>query len=146
MAAALTAHLQMPTMEPPNKEARMTIPFETLLQEARGLDLARVDDRFRLGELAEAMRRDHPAGDLFKRLAIDLAVDPGQLTEAWYVAGAFPPATRRPGLPWEIYLILRYHPERHELVSLTARHSWDQARVERELADRFATQLGRAAG
>ena len=42
--------------------------------------------------------------------------------------------------------MVRHHPERHELVSLAARHSWDQARVERELADRFATQLGRAAG
>ncbi len=146
MAVALTAHLQMPTMEPPDKEATVTIPFETLLQEARGLDLARVDDRFRLGELAEAMRHDHPADDLFERLAIDLEADPGEVTEAWYVAMAFPPATRRPRLPWEIYLILRYHPERHELVSLAARHSWDQARVERELADRFATQLGRAAG
>jgi hypothetical protein len=145
VAVALTAHLQMPTMEPPDKEATVTA-FETLLQEARGLDLARTDDRFRLGELAEAMRRDHPAGDLFERLAIDLETDPGEVTEAWYVATAFPPATRRPGLPWQIYLILRYHPDRHELVSLAARHSWDQARVERELADRFATQLGRAAG
>ena len=124
----------------------MTTDLETLLEEARVLDLARTDDRFRLGELAEAMRREHPAADLFERLAVDLQVDPAEITDAWYVATVFPPATRRPGLPWEVYFILRFHPERHEIVSLAARHGWDQARVERELADRFATQLGRAAG
>jgi hypothetical protein len=124
----------------------VTTNFETLLQEARGLDLTRVEDRFRLGELAEAMHRDFPAGDLFERLAIDLEVSPGDVTEAWYVATAFPAATRRAGQPWAVYVILRYHPERHELVSLATRHGWDQARVERELADRFAAQRGRAAG
>ena len=35
----------------------MTTDLETLLEETRALDLARIDDRFRLGELAEAMRR-----------------------------------------------------------------------------------------
>jgi hypothetical protein len=123
----------------------VTRSFETCLQEARGLDLTRTDDRFRLGDLAEAMRREHPAADLFERLAIDLEVDPAEITDAWYVATAFPPATRRPGLPWEIYFILRYHPERHELISLAARRGWDQARVERELAERFA-EHHRAAG
>lgn len=124
----------------------MTTDFETLLEEARALDLARIDGRFRLGELAEAMRCEHPATDLFERLAIDLQVDPGEITDAWYVATVFPAATRRPGLPWEVYFILRYHPERHEIVSLAARHRWDQARVERELTERFATRLDRAAG
>jgi hypothetical protein len=124
----------------------VTTDFETLLEEARALDLARIDGRFRLGELAEAMRREHPATDLFERLAIDLQVDPAEITDAWYVATVFPAATRRPGLPWEVYFILRYHPERHEIVSLAARHRWDQARVERELTERFATRLDRAAG
>ena len=124
----------------------MTTDFETLLEEARALDLARIDGRVRLGEHAEAMRREHPATDLFERLAIDLQVDPAEITDAWYVATVFPAATRRPGLPWEVYFILRYHPERHEIVSLAARHRWDQARVERELTERFATRLDRAAG
>jgi len=128
----------------------VTTDFETLLEEARALDLARIDGRFQLGELAEAMRREHPASehpgiDLFERLAIDLEVDPAEITDAWYVATVFPAATRRPGLPWEVYFILRYHPERHEIVSLAARHRWDQARVERELTERFAAN-DRAAG
>jgi hypothetical protein len=119
--------------------------FETLLQEARGLDLTRVDDHFRLGELAEAMRRRHPAADLFERLAVDLQVDPAEITDAWYVAAAFPPATRRAGLPWATYVILRYHPDRHELASQAERGGWDQARLQEELASRLA-QLHRAAG
>jgi hypothetical protein len=119
--------------------------FETLLEEARGLDLTRIDDRFRLGELAEAMHRELPAGDLFQQLARDLEVDPDEVTEAWYVAGAFPAATRRPGPPWATYVMLRFHPERHELISLAARHGWDQARVQSELAQRFA-EHDRAAG
>jgi hypothetical protein len=110
---------------------------EALIQEARTLDLSSIDGRFRLGELAEVMRREYAAGDLFERPGIDLEVDPGEITDAWYIATAFPPATRRPGLPWEVYFILCYHPERHELVSLAARHGWDQARVERELSTRF---------
>jgi hypothetical protein len=124
----------------------VTTDVETLLEEARALDLARIDDRFRLGELAEAMRRQHPAADLFERLAVDLEVDPAEITDAWYVATVFPPATRRPGLPWEVYFILRFHPERHEIVSLAARQGWDQARVEHELTERFDTRLHRAAG
>ena len=122
----------------------MSTAFDTLLEEARGLDLTRVEDRFRLGELAEAMHREFPADDLFVRLGIDLEVDPDEVTEAWFVATAFPPATRRPGLPLEVYFILRFHPERHELVSLAARHGWDQARVASELAERF--DRDRAAG
>jgi hypothetical protein len=119
--------------------------FETLLQEARRLDPSRVDDRFRLGELADAMHRELPTADLFERLAIDLEVEPAQLTEAWQVAAAFPPATRRAELPWATYVILRYHPDRHELASLADRGAWDQARLQAELATRFA-QGERAAG
>jgi hypothetical protein len=131
-------------MEPPDKEANVSTAFETLLGEARGLDLTCVEGRFRLGELAEAMHSEFPADDLFARLAIDLEVDPHEVTEAWFVATAFPSATRRSGLPWAVYVILRYHPERHELVSLAARHGWDQARVASELAERF--DHDRAAG
>jgi hypothetical protein len=111
--------------------------LEALIQEARTLDLSSIDGRFRLGDLAEVMRREYAAGDLFERLGIDLEVDPREITDAWYVATAFPPHTRYPGLPWKVYFILRYHSERHELVSLAARHGWDQARVERELSTRF---------
>jgi hypothetical protein len=99
-----------------------------------------------LGELAEAMRREHPAADRFERLAVDLEVDSAEITDAWYVATVFPPATHRPGLPWEVYFILRFHPERHEIVTLAAGHRRDQARVERELTERFDTRLHRAAG
>jgi hypothetical protein len=112
---------------------------EELLQEARWLDLSRPEGRFRLGEIAEALRRQLPAAaDLFDRLAIDLEVDPKTITEAWFVASAFPPIDRRPGLPWAIYLILRFHPERHELVERAAAAGWDQARIQQELSARFA--------
>jgi hypothetical protein len=110
-----------------------------LLKEARRLDLSSTAGRFRQGELAEALRREHPAAaDLFDRLAIDLKVDRDTITEAWFVASAFPPAARRPGLPWTTYLILRFHPERHELVDRAASAGWDQARIQRELSVRFA--------
>jgi hypothetical protein len=112
-----------------------------LLQEVRQLDLSSVESRFRLGELVEALRCGFPAvADLHERLALDLGLDRDALIEAWYVAGAFPPATRRPGLPWTTYVILRYHPERHELADLTAREGWNQGRLEEELAAWFAAR------
>jgi hypothetical protein len=112
---------------------------EELLEEVRRLDLSSVEGRFRLGDLAEALRRELPATtDLHDRLAIDLEVDSDTITEAWYVATAFPPTTRRPGLPWATYLILRFHPERHELVDRAAAAGWDRTRLQRELSARFA--------
>jgi hypothetical protein len=109
-----------------------------LLKEACRLDLSSTEGRFRLGDLAEALRREHPAtADLFDRLAIDLKVDRDTITEAWFVASAFPPATRRSGLPWTTYLILRFHPERHELVDRAASAGWNQARTHQELSVRF---------
>jgi hypothetical protein len=112
---------------------------EELLWEARRLDLSSIEGRFRLGEIAEALRRELPAvSDLFDRLAIDLEVDRHTITEAWFVAAAFPPATRHSGLPWSSYLLLRFHPERHELVDRAASAGCDQARIQRELAARFA--------
>jgi hypothetical protein len=112
---------------------------EELLWEARRLDLSSIEERFRLGEIAEALRRELPAAaDLHDRLALDLEVDRDTITEAWFVAAAFPPATRRPGLPWSSYLLLRFHPERHELVDRAASAGWDQARIQRELSARFA--------
>jgi hypothetical protein len=112
---------------------------EQLLQDARRLDLASTEGRFRLGDLAEALRRELPTvADPLERLAIDLEVDPDTLTEAWFVAAAFPPASRRPGLPWASYLLLRFHPERHELVDRAAAAGWDQARLQRELSARSA--------
>jgi hypothetical protein len=114
---------------------------EDLLQEAHRLDLASTEDRFRLGEIAEALRRDLAAvGDLHERLVIDLEVDPDTITQAWFFAGAFPPATRRPGLPWTTYVILRFHPERHQLADRAAREGWDQERLGQELAAWFATR------
>lgn len=114
---------------------------QELLTEARRLDLSTSEGRFRLGDLAEALRREHPAAaDLFDRLAIDLKVDRDTITEAWFVASAFPPATHRSGLPWTTYLILRFHPERHELVDRAASAGWDQARIQRELSVRFAAR------
>jgi hypothetical protein len=111
---------------------------EELLVEARRLDLSSSEGRFRLGEIAEALRRELPAVDLLDRLAIDLEVDQNTITEAWFVASAFPPATCRPGLPWSSYLILRFHPERHDLVDRAASAGWDKARIQRELSARFA--------
>jgi hypothetical protein len=109
------------------------------LLEARRLDLSSAESRFRLGELAETLRRQLPAViDLFDRLAIDLEVDRDTITEAWFVASAFPPTTRRPGLPWITYLILRFHPDRHELVDRAASAGWDQTRIQQELSARFA--------
>ena len=111
---------------------------EELLEEARRLDLSGTEGRFRLGELVEALRRQLPAtADLHDRLAIDLEVDRDTITEAWFVASAFPPATRRSGLPWTTYLILRFHPERHELVDRAASAGWDQTRIQQELTARF---------
>jgi hypothetical protein len=111
---------------------------EELFEEARRLDLSGTEGRFRLGEIVEALRRQLPAtADLHDRLAIDLEVDRETITEAWFVAAAFPPATRRSGLPWTTYLILRFHPECHELVDRAASASWDQTRIQQELTARF---------
>jgi hypothetical protein len=111
---------------------------EELLQEARRLDLSHAEGHFRLGDLAEELCRALPAvADVLDRLAIDLEVDRDTITDAWWAAAAFPPATRRPGLPWASYLLLRFHPQRHELADLAARQGWDQARLQRELAARF---------
>jgi len=113
---------------------------EELLEEARRLDLSSTEGRFRLGDLAEALGRELPVvADLHDRLAIDLEVDQDTITDAWFVAAAFPPNTRRPGLSWSSYLLLRFHPERHELVDRAASAGWDQARIQRELSARFAT-------
>jgi hypothetical protein len=117
---------------------RLVATVEQLLWEARRLDLASTEGRFRLGEVAEALRRQLPAAtDLFDRLALDLEADRDTITEAWFVASAFPPATRRPGLPWSSYLLLRFHPDRHKLVDRAASAGWDQARLQRELSARF---------
>jgi hypothetical protein len=115
---------------------------EELLGEARRLDLSSTQGRFRLGEIAEALGRALPSvTDLHDRLAADLELDRGDaITEAWFVAAAFPPATRRLGLPWSSYLLLRFHPERHELVDRAASAGWDQARIQRELLAWFAAR------
>jgi hypothetical protein len=115
------------------------VAVEQLLKEARRLDPSSTEGRFRLGDLTEALRRElADVPDLFDRLAIDLEIDRDTITEAWFVASAFPPATRRSGLPWTTYLILRFHPDRHELVDRAASAGWDQARIQQELAARFA--------
>jgi hypothetical protein len=107
---------------------------EELLQEARRLDRSSVEGRFRLGELAEALRRQLPAAaDLFERLALDLEVDRDTITQAWFVANAFLPPTRRTGLSWASYLLVRFHPARHTLVDRAAREGWDRDRLQREL-------------
>jgi hypothetical protein len=106
---------------------------------ARRLDLSSTEGRFRLGEIAEALDRELPAAaDLHERLALDLEADPDTITEAWFAASAFPPASRRPGLPWSSYLLLRFHPDRHELVDRAASAGWEQARIQWELSARFA--------
>ena len=112
---------------------------EELLQEARQLDLTDAEGRFRLGDIAEALRHEFPnIADLHDRLALDLEADRDAITETWFVASAFPPDTRRPGLPWASYVLLRFHPERHELAECAASAEWDQSRLQQELAVRFA--------
>lgn len=112
---------------------------EELLQEARQLDLSSTESRFRLGEIAEALRHEFPAtADLHDRLALDLELERDTITEAWFVASAFPPATRRPGLAWPSFVVLRFHPARHELVDRAASEGWGQARLDREVSAWFA--------
>jgi hypothetical protein len=126
----------------------MMAELEDLIREARQVDLETTEGRFRLGDLADELDRALPgAPDLLGRLAIDLKVDRDVVADAWHVATAFPPDTRRPGLPWTLYAILRFHPDRHELVDLAAQNGWTQAEVERELSARFAAHyLTREAG
>jgi hypothetical protein len=84
---------------------------EEFLEEARRLDLVSTQGRFRLGDLAEALHHELPeVVDLADRLAIDLEVDRDTIVETWFVAGAFSPETRRPGLLWTTYVSLRFHP------------------------------------
>jgi hypothetical protein len=112
---------------------------EELLQQARRVDRSSVEGRFRLGELAEALRHRLPAvADLFERLALDLEVDRDTITQAWLVASAFPPPTRRAGLSWATYLVLRFHPARYVLVHRAAREGWNRDRLQRELSAWFS--------
>jgi hypothetical protein len=118
--------------------------MEDLLEEARRLDMTSAGGRFRLGEIVEVLGRELPAVvDLHDRLALDLELDQDTITEAWFVASAFPPDTRRPGLRWTTYVILRFHPGRHELADRAAREGWDQDRLGRELAAWFAARHDR---
>jgi hypothetical protein len=111
--------------------------MEELLQEARRLDLSSVEGRFRLGELAEALHCQLPTvADLHERLALDLELDPDTLTEAWYVASAFPPLTRHPGLPWTAYVTLRFHPQRHGWLTAPSRS------IGTRLASTSSSELG----
>jgi hypothetical protein len=113
---------------------------QELLKEARRLDVSSTEGRFRLGDLAEALHHELPeVVDLADRLAIDLEVDRDTIVEAWFVAGAFPPETRRPGLSWTTYVSLRFHPARHELADRAAREHWDQSRLGQELAAWIST-------
>jgi hypothetical protein len=117
---------------------------EDLLKEARRLDLATTENRFRLGEIVEALRHQlATVTDLDDRLAADLELDRDTITEAWYVASAFPPATRCPSLPWTAYVTLRFHSARHELADQAAREGWDQDRLCQELAVWFAARNDR---
>lgn len=112
---------------------------QELLKEARGLDLSSTQGHFRLGDLAEALHHELPiVVDLSERLALDIEVDPDIITQAWFVASAFPSATRHPGLPWATYVSLRFHPARHELADRAAREHWDQSRLGRELGAWFS--------
>jgi hypothetical protein len=113
---------------------------QELLKEARRLDLSSTQACFRLGDLAEALHHELPkVVDLVERLAIDLEVDRDIINQAWFVAGAFPPPTRHPDLPWATYVSLRFHPARHELADQAAGEGWDQDRLGQELAAWFST-------
>lgn len=124
-----------------SQKANWMASVEEFLEEARRLDLVSTQGRFRLGDLAEALHHELPeVVDLADRLAIDLEVDRDTIVETWFVAGAFSPETRRPGLPWTTYVSLRFHPARHELADCAAREGWDQERLGQELAALFAAR------
>jgi hypothetical protein len=110
-----------------------------LVRQARRLDLDSADGRFRLGEIADELL-DTGLADILDRLAIDLEVDLELVSNAWHVATAFPPPTRRPSLAWDTYTVLRYHPDRHELVDLVVRYGWTGGQLAEELAARFAAK------
>jgi hypothetical protein len=113
---------------------------EELLEEGRRLDLSSTDGRFRLGDLAEALHHELSAvAGLADRLAIDLEINRDIVTQAWFVASAFPPVTRHPSLPWSTYVSLRFHPARHELADQAARQGLNQDRLGQELAAWFFT-------
>jgi hypothetical protein len=123
-----------PALDPRNRRHPIA-SVEELLQQARRVDRSSVEGRSRLGELAEALRHQLPAvADLFEQLALDLEVDQDTITQAWFVASAFPPPTRRAGLSWASYLVLRFHPARHVLVHRAAREGWNRDRLQRELS------------
>jgi hypothetical protein len=122
---------------------RLVTSVKELLEDARRLDLSITKGRFRLGDLIETLGRELPAvANLHDRLAIDLELERNIITEAWLTAAAFPAATRCPGLPWASYVILRFHPARHELADCAEREGWDQARLERELSVWFVVHHG----
>ena len=119
--------------------------YELTLQ-ARQLALATIDGRLRLGDLADQMRRAgtrHP--DVLGGLARDLEVDRDLVVDAWVVATQFPPATRRPGIPWSIYRVIQWHPDRHELIDLVARNGWGMDELARELHARFSARYDESA-
>jgi hypothetical protein len=126
------------------ERSRLVVSVEDLLEEARRLDLTDAEGRFRLGDIVEVLCRELPAvADLHERLALDLELERDTITEAWFVASAFPPTTRRPGLPWTTYVLLRFHPARQELVGRAAREGWDQDRLGRELSAWFTARYDR---
>jgi hypothetical protein len=82
------------------KGAAWVVSVEDLLREASRLDLTDAESRFRLGDIVEVLVRELPAvANLHERLALDQELDRDTITEAWFVAGAFPPTTRGFGLP-----------------------------------------------
>src|SRR5512133_3211884 len=137
VAATIAVGAVLPTLGH-RERRRLVVSVEDLLQEARRLNLTDAKGHFRLGELVEVLGRELSAvADLHERLALDLELDRDTITEAWFVASAFPPATRRSGLPWATYVTLRFHPERQELAGRADRERWDQDRLGRELAAWF---------
>jgi hypothetical protein len=122
--------------------------FEEFLREATQLDLTTVDGLFRLGELADESWDALPdSTDQLELYAERLGVTRDLALDAWAVASAFPPATRRGGIPWTFYWSLHMHPDRHELIALAAERHWDEQRLDKELSDRFAAKwMNKATG
>jgi hypothetical protein len=121
------------------KGATWVASVEEHLEEARRLDLASTQGRFRLGDLTEALSRELPAvADLLGRLAIDLELDRDTITESWFVATAFP-ARHPPSRPRLGQLRgLAVSPCSPRAGRPRRIRGWGQARLDREVSAWFA--------
>ncbi len=109
-----------------------------LLEEARSLDLATTDGKFRLGDLADRVAS-------IQELADALGLSRDQLSTYWFVARRFPPERRHPDLDWSVFHLLRLRPDRFQLIELAGAHVWTYGEVEDRLLAEIDARSGRLA-